>query len=365
MHNLKVFSDLVGKIYETTTNPAEWRGILEEVSRHCGAKAATMQVFAPLQSNAIRVSYEYGTNPEWSELLHGKYAALCPVGPIVAVAEVGEISSIFNYIEPAEFVETRFYKEWCLPQDYYDMAGALLVKNVQDVVALTVYGGRQRGAFKKQELELVELLAPHAKRAAMIASLLEHRTIELAALSSIIDRMATAIVVVDASGRISRHNDAAAEMMESGGVVSNRDGRLSVATQEGQRALRQALASEKSEPAIVPLGDGERGMLTAAVLPMAPRSAQFAVLLHVPPQMLPATGRILVDTFGLTRREASLVVVMLNGNTIEAAAEQLGIGLATAKTHLNRVFEKTGTNRQAELIQRVLQAMPPIRTGNQ
>jgi DNA-binding CsgD family transcriptional regulator len=98
---------------------------------------------------------------------------------------------------------------------------------------------------------------------------------------------------------------------------------------------------------------------------MAPRSAQFAVLLHVPPQMLPATGRILVDTFGLTRREASLVVVMLNGNTIEAAAEQLGIGLATAKTHLNRVFEKTGTNRQAELIQRVLQAMPPIRTGSQ
>ena len=40
-----------------------------------------------------------------------------------------------------------------------------------------------------------------------------------------------------------------------------------------------------------------------------------------------ARGRKLVlMSAKLTRRDASLVVVMQNGNTIEAAAEQLGIG---------------------------------------
>ena len=36
MHNLKVFSDLVGKIYETTTNPAEWRANVTQLSNAQG-----------------------------------------------------------------------------------------------------------------------------------------------------------------------------------------------------------------------------------------------------------------------------------------------------------------------------------------
>lgn len=364
MHSIKYVSDLIGKIYDTVTDTAQWHGVLEQITDQSNAKAATMHVFAPLQGNAIRLSHEYGTNATWSELLHTTYAALCPVGPLVAVADTGEITSILNFIEEAEFVETRFYKEWCVPQDYFDMAGALLVKNVHDVVALTVYGGRQRGRFTKEELELIEILAPHAKRAVTIASLLEHRNIELAAMSSIIDNIATAVVIVNAVGQIVRLNASADEMMRQGGIVGARNGRLTVSTDDGQRLLRTALSAESREPAIVPLGTDGGGTLSAAILPMDRRASLFAVLLHVPAQLLPATGQILARTFGLTRRESSLVVLLLNGNTVESSAEQLGIGLATAKTHLNNIFEKTRTNRQAELIQRILEAMPPIKMNS-
>jgi DNA-binding CsgD family transcriptional regulator len=35
-------------------------------------------------------------------------------------------------------------------------------------------------------------------------------------------------------------------------------------------------------------------------------------------------------------------------------AERLGISFATARTHLSRIFEKTGVHRQAELVRLVL-----------
>jgi DNA-binding CsgD family transcriptional regulator len=42
-------------------------------------------------------------------------------------------------------------------------------------------------------------------------------------------------------------------------------------------------------------------------------------------------------------------------------AGKIGISQATARTHLHRVFEKTGTKRQAELVRKVLAARPVVR----
>jgi DNA-binding CsgD family transcriptional regulator len=41
------------------------------------------------------------------------------------------------------------------------------------------------------------------------------------------------------------------------------------------------------------------------------------------------------------------------------AADLLGIHETTAKTHLQRIFGKTGTSRQAKLIQLLMAATPP------
>jgi len=41
------------------------------------------------------------------------------------------------------------------------------------------------------------------------------------------------------------------------------------------------------------------------------------------------------------------------------AADMLGIGEPTVRTHLQRMFSKTGTARQAELLQRLQSSAPP------
>jgi DNA-binding CsgD family transcriptional regulator len=41
----------------------------------------------------------------------------------------------------------------------------------------------------------------------------------------------------------------------------------------------------------------------------------------------------------------------------------LGIGEPTVRTHLQRIFAKTGTSRQAEVLQLLQSAAPPIRAA--
>jgi DNA-binding CsgD family transcriptional regulator len=45
-----------------------------------------------------------------------------------------------------------------------------------------------------------------------------------------------------------------------------------------------------------------------------------------------------------------LATVLEQGGGVRELAERLGISLATVKTHLNHIFAKTGTRRQADLL---------------
>jgi DNA-binding CsgD family transcriptional regulator len=59
----------------------------------------------------------------------------------------------------------------------------------------------------------------------------------------------------------------------------------------------------------------------------------------------------LQELYGLTPAEAALAVRIPGSRGLQKLAEELGLSLSTVRTHLQRAFEKTGTHRQAELVQ--------------
>jgi DNA-binding CsgD family transcriptional regulator len=59
---------------------------------------------------------------------------------------------------------------------------------------------------------------------------------------------------------------------------------------------------------------------------------------------------ILDASFGLTPAEARVALGIARGETLASVAEAHGIAVTTAKTHLQSIFIKTGTHRQAELV---------------
>src|SRR5262249_56151533 len=72
-------------------------------------------------------------------------------------------------------------------------------------------------------------------------------------------------------------------------------------------------------------------------------------------------GEAFAELYGLTRSELRVLLAMAPGLCVKEAAEVLGIGENTAKTHLQHIHSKTGTSKQTELIRLFMSATPPVR----
>lgn len=53
---------------------------------------------------------------------------------------------------------------------------------------------------------------------------------------------------------------------------------------------------------------------------------------------------------GLTRQAARLALLLAEGSELKGAAESLGIGYETARTHLRAALAKAGVRRQGQLV---------------
>jgi DNA-binding CsgD family transcriptional regulator len=56
------------------------------------------------------------------------------------------------------------------------------------------------------------------------------------------------------------------------------------------------------------------------------------------------------ERFGFTPAEAAFALEIIKGDGRQAAADRLGISVATARSHLSSIFNKTGSRRQAQLV---------------
>ena len=104
---------------------------------------------------------------------------------------------------------------------------------------------------------------------------------------------------------------------------------------------------------VLPLGSGLRLSLGA------PYAAQAAVFVRELGSTSPFLAELFVRHYGVTPDECRLLMALVQGMTLKDAADTLGIAHATAKSHLARLFQKTGSERQADLVQLAMTALAP------
>lgn len=135
---------------------------------------------------------------------------------------------------------------------------------------------------------------------------------------------------------------------------------------------RDAVRPDRAENDIggtLELNRGEgRPPLLAHVFPVAAnRTASMfdfdrpavAVFVADPSADLDAQVRRFGAKFGLTPAETRVLGEIIGGDGLQSAAQRLKISRATARTHADRIFGKTGTHRQTELVRRFFEASLP------
>lgn len=136
-------------------------------------------------------------------------------------------------------------------------------------------------------------------------------------------------------------------------------------TRHLQRLVQEAITNPQcGEPAQSPFTLARKFPASALVVRVEPgpelkcwnsasqRSALVKIYDRDPD--LAVDEKSLTSVYGLTRGEASLATKLAQGKSIEVAANELCISKHTARTHLKRIFVKTDTHRQPELVLRML-----------
>jgi DNA-binding CsgD family transcriptional regulator len=129
--------------------------------------------------------------------------------------------------------------------------------------------------------------------------------------------------------------------------------------------LRDALISpESGEPKASPFVIARKASRSALIVRVMPGpglecwddSSQKTALIRLYDRDLGLVvdERALISLYGLTRGEAALASKLMQGKSIEESAVELFISPHTARTHLKRIFMKTDTHRQPELVVRLL-----------
>jgi DNA-binding CsgD family transcriptional regulator len=163
-------------------------------------------------------------------------------------------------------------------------------------------------------------------------------------------------------------------MLAEGGAMRTRNGRLSPADLTAASALSQAL--EAAGNGMLPAGDNGRGISMAAsdgshfavhLLPLSGRDrratpgAAAAVFVQRATQMATIAPDLVGRAFGLTPAEQRVLAHIVEAGSVAETAERLRVSETTVKTHLHRVFSKTGTARQADLVKLLTGFAGPLR----
>lgn len=186
-------------------------------------------------------------------------------------------------------------------------------------------------------------------------------------LRAALDRFGIAVMLVTKGGEVAFKNEAARKLLDIGDGLSEQRRRLRARGRADDRALEDAIdeAIDAGE------GDDARKVMMLSVqredvaplmisvvpspVPVVEQGEIAAMVFTVDPAMdIRELARPVCDLFGLTRVEAELACLLAAGETLGDAADAIRVKRETARGYLRSMFNKTGVNRQADLIRMIL-----------
>ena len=364
MKDLEQVSSLIGDIYDAAEDPTRWSAVLRGIRNYVGGSAAALFAKDAVRQD-LDVCYEDGGfDPHYRQAYFDTYATPDPFATGRAVATVEEPVSTADLLPYDQFLESRFNKEWAAPQRLVDFVCAVLDKTTTGTAMIGVFRHERDGLVDAAARGRLRLLVPHIRRAVLIGRAIELKTAEAATLADTFNGVSAGLFLVDATGNIMHANASGHAMLKERAVLRSAAGKLVAIDAKATAALSEIFArADYSDAAAgikgiaVPLRAGDDTCFLAHVLPLAsdarrrrPGASCAAVFVHKAELEAPSPPETIARAYGLTPGELRVLLAIVQVGGVPETAEELGLSEATVKTHLHRLFAKTGGSRQADLV---------------
>ena len=356
----------VDLLYQAAADPAAWPEAIAAAARPLGADSGCA-IWAGPEGFRFR---QHGFEPDAADLYLHEFA---PLDPWVLAGQhprwgEGTVAIGAELVDPASLRRTRFAAEILPRLDAFELLSGVAVRQGERRAYLSLFRPEGAPGFGEEERRLHALLLPHVRRALW----LQERLALAGAQEAALDRLAFGLLLLDGGGRVLFANRAAQATLARGDGLAERAGRLVAADARTSAALerlvREVASPDPRRPAsaggvlALPRPSGRLPWrLIASPLPAdlavgLPAGGPARVLLVVSdPERVPTPPlEQLRHLLGLTPQEARLALLLAGGSELKDAAERLGVGYETARTHLRGALAKAGVRRQGQLVAQVV-----------
>jgi DNA-binding CsgD family transcriptional regulator len=345
--------ELVDRIYECSLVPELWPGVLDELAKIAESSGGTLFIKkTDLQYwTASPGSYkraEKMVNGGW--FWRGQLLARA-----FAVRHAGFLTDL-DVFAPEELDQEPIYRDFWRPLGIGWAVGTVLPIPTGETVLLFMSRWTERGPFERDIVQRLDELRPHLARSALMSARLQLERARIA--SETLAALGLPALVLNEQGKVLAANS----LIEAlGSYVQWRAfDRISLKDKAGDKLLRDAIAAIDLVGGSVrsfPVRDtGAEAMMVAHVIPIRlsardifVRCAAALVLTPVTTPQAPPV-ELVQSLFDLTPAEARVARSLASGKTVADIATDGGVSRNTILTQLRGVLEKTGCNRQADVI---------------
>ncbi|MCA0922049.1 helix-turn-helix transcriptional regulator [Pseudooceanicola nanhaiensis] len=355
---------MIDEIYAAAAGQWDWQDVLVRLSDLCGVENAAMVVVDP--ETAFSSVLTPRADPEVVRAYEQDgWWMRDPTVPATSGAPVGKITSLKDTGREA-FLSSTFHNEfWATSGLGAERLASNLLRQGAGFASIVLQAGQRTDEIDDEAAARFAVVLPHLVRAVEIEQRMRRLSMQTLLLGVGAGRPDAVTLAVDIRARPITDLGQPLDEAHLPRGMRLHAGRLVLPTTALTGQLDQLIAGCAAlGPAARPRGgeisfdpDG-RGQVVVEALP-CPDPTQTAALLRPVAALLVVTDhgarqealkRRMQEEFRLTPAESTLCLEILRGDGRDAAAARLGISVSTARTHLSRIFEKTGTNRQAELV---------------
>ncbi|PDQ22479.1 LuxR family transcriptional regulator [Mesorhizobium sanjuanii] len=370
-----MFDDLTDKIYEAAFVPDLWADTLEVAGNLSGSANGAIFLFSddsPVRGRLSDVSPVDGNSVEDLRSLFDEFVA----------GDAWKFSDVVQRmcsLQPASFVQVEdFLTAEEIERDQVRIhlraagIGAHLCSAVAmpsgELVTFVFQRWTKDGRYDRSSVDRLDQLRPHFARAGMVSARLGME--QARATVSALEAIGLPAAVMTASGRVLTANSLLEDMPEI--FLPTAHGGMAIASASANALFQQAIVENRHNSAVrsIPVAANEsRPALVIHLLPLR-RAAHdifsgadiLVAATAVSASSVVPSPTILAGLFDLTPAEARLAATLSQGRPLKDAASDLNITVKTSRTYLERIFAKTGTRQQSQLVA-LLKSTEPLNRG--
>lgn len=366
---LQQFDEIVGLIYNGPLEEIPWDQSLRWLQKKLGANHVTLIIRPPTAGAAGMMIYT-GTPVTNMEAAYQNY--YFAFDPFIGLPE-DRVVTVDEFVPSQDWLESPYYQQYMKPIDVFHLLGADFRLPDGGEGRFRVTRPESAPAFTEDDKQICNILLRHFKQAMILHSHIGRVESVSKLYAETVNRLMVGAIIVDENGKILQSNHAAEEILESSDgirrVGGNLEARYLPENRQLQRMIKAAVSlSVQSEPSISeamsvtrPSGKCSLGVVVRSI-PVnewaeSGRRAAAAIFIRDPEAGSRAPYEVVRQLFNLTPSETALAMELVNGLSLDEAAEKLGVKRNTARAHLRAIFSKTGVTRQSELVRMLLNSV--------